>query len=111
MTAFLKFNGKYSRSEKAHALQEFWDEMMPVVVVVVESTFAHDSTKVNHITSAVIKERTNMAKELVDTMRRDFGWSKTRIRDNLAVALRTQLSGLVVDLDSLGRRGSWMPGT
>ena len=109
MSTLIKMDTKYSRQEKVRALKAFWDEMMPVVAVVVESTFAHDSTTVRHITTSVVKERTLMAKNLVDTMRQDFGWSRTRIRDNLAVALRSQLAGLVVDLDTLGRRGSWMP--
>ncbi len=109
MSALIRTDTQYTRQEKARALKAFWDEMNPVVAVVVESTFSHVSTGVRHITTAEVKNRTNMARDLVDNMRRDFGWSKARIRDNLAIALRSKLAGLVVDLDSLGRRGSWMP--
>jgi len=104
----IKINEDFNRGDQRRAYREFWSVMYPIVALVVESSFMHPSTGMKtDPTQAEIKERTDVCKKLVDTMRNDLGWSQVRIKDNLALALRTKLSGLVVDLDALAKRGSW----
>ena len=103
----IKINDSFTRKEKEKAMLEFWAELAPCLVMVVEASFMEGQHSMRHPTQSEVKHRTNMAKELIEEMRRTYGWSKTRIQDNLAIALRTRLSGLVVDLDAIAKRGSW----
>jgi len=110
VTAYIKTNEGWGRSDEVRAYKEFWDEMMPTVANVVTNSFEEGQCPVSHVTGTEVKHRTNLAKDLVELMRKEFVWSKQRIRDNLALALRMRLNGMVVDLDSLGAAGrsSWI---
>jgi len=107
MSALIRVNGGSGRPDAKREYREFWADMYPVVVVVVEASLMNAVTLVRDPTSAIVKERVEMAKKIVDEMRQDFHWSKTRIRDNLAIVLRSRLAGLAVDMDTLGKRSSW----
>lgn len=107
MPAHIKFSDKFSRSEKQKAYQAFWAEMMPKVSNVVAASFDKGNHAMRHPTRHEIKRRVDLCKDLVDTMRQQFKWSKWRIVDTLPYALRCRLSGIHVPLDRLARRGSF----
>jgi len=107
MSPLIQIKQGWGPSDERRAYREFWVEMHPIVTMVVEGSFMHGSTGMRNVTKAEVAERVALCKALVDEMRRDFRWSKQRIRDNLSLALRTKLAGLVPDLDTLGKRASW----
>lgn len=84
---------------------DFWAVMMPAVAEAVMDSFR--TSKMRHPTAAETRARTDFAKKLVDELRQDFGWSRQRIRDHLDIALRAKLSGLELDLATLGARVAW----
>lgn len=105
--ALIRINEPLYPSEKKKLYKEFWSEMFPVCATVVEASFMDGQHAMRNPTTASVKERIEVCKSLVEEMRQTYHWSKQRITDNLALCLRTKLSGLVVDLDSIAKRSSW----
>lgn len=95
----------FDRSDARREEKRYWQEMLPVVAQVVEQSFV--DANMRNPTRSEVKKRVDQAKALVDTLRRDFKWGKTRIKDNLLHVLRAELVGLKLDLESFGRRASW----
>ena len=85
--------------------QIFWSEMVPFVADVVEKSFITEGMR--NPTFSEVKRRTDMLKSIVDQLKHEFGWSKQRIRDNMALIFRCKLIGLDLDIDAMNKRGSW----
>lgn len=104
----IKTGEGWNRSDDRREYMLFWQEMFPVVSRVVAASFEDtDAGKMEHITHAEVKERSEWCKRTVDTLRKDKQWSKQRIKDNLAMILRCHLGGIALDLDTLGARTTW----
>ncbi len=74
------------------------DQAVTAVTNALGKTFADDGKE--EPKQSEIKERFELALQLVVAMRNDLGWSWSRIDDNLAVALREKLDN-----------GDWTPPT
>lgn len=91
--------------ERKQAVLDFWTKMAPIVVKTVEESFL--TSEMRNPTHHEVKRRTEITKALAEEMR-DLKWSKARIKDTLPRALRLRLTGLVVDLEAMGERSSWV---
>lgn len=99
---------KTTRSQLKQAERAVWDEIMPAIASAVEASFAAGKRgEMLQITGTELKERTEYAHKIAKILRYDLKWSKTRIKDHIEVILRSKLSGIELDLDSLGRRTVW----
>ncbi len=98
-----------NKTEVAQDYARFWAEITPYIVKAVEESFLSGAAPVRRLTQSEGKRRTEMAIELVKEMRYGMPapWSKFRIRDTIGQALRLELVGLKVNLESLNRRSSW----
>lgn len=105
MSAHVKIKEDWGQNEQRREYQNFWNQLRPTVTDVVTKSF--DSHPVRHLTNNEVSRRTDAAKALVDLMRFQLRWSVPRIRDTLPIAFSAQLSGLVYDLEALGRRSAW----
>lgn len=98
----------WGRNDARREYAQFWKEMFPAVVVVVEASFINAGME--NPTQAEVKARIDMTKKIVDQMRQDLKWSKTRIKDHLMAAIEAKLDGRELDLQALDRRGGWVAG-
>lgn len=74
------------------------DQAVTAITKAVGKSFDHDGKlEPKH---SEVKERFNMALDILQDMRNDLGWSWRRIDDNLPIALREKLDN-----------GSWTPPT
>ena len=103
----IRIGDSLSPSEKKAAYREFWVEMYPPVAEIVLKSFANKETGMREPTQSEIRHRVEFCKKLVDELRKDHGWSKMRIKDNLAYVLRARLAGIHIDLAALGQRSTW----
>lgn len=96
------FSPADARRERA----QFWVDVAPKVADAVAATFVGDGA-MRRPTMSEVRRRTTLAHEVVKHLRFELQWSRQRIEDNLETILRARLAGLAVDVQALGKRGSW----
>lgn len=92
-------------SDVKRETKKFWIKVTPWIATAVEKSF--ESCPDKFLRRSVVKERTDMAKELVQELKFGFKWSSPRIRDNLTWLLRSKILGIEVDLEALTLKNRW----
>lgn len=95
--------GAYSAVEE---LRMFWVEVLPHAYNCVKSSFYH-ARVIGAVTDTEVEHRVNIVKRLIDQMRNDLKWSKTRIKDSILPLLIHSLTGQGQSLEQLAKKNRW----
>ncbi len=96
----------HDRGEMVRAMVSSPDfgRLVVAVTASVELSFGLDGGRV---TKSAVKERVDLAWDLVKRLRADFKWSVARICDHVATFLRCELNGVAYDPGAMN--GIWNP--
>ncbi len=97
--------------EKGAAVREMvarpdFGKLVVHVTTAVELSFGLDGGRV---TQSAVKERVNLAWDIVTRLRKDFKWSVSRICDHVGMMLRCELNGIAYDPGAMDT--VWTPDT
>ena len=85
----------------------FWKWLAPHIVRAVESSFLEAG--MTSPTLAEMRQRTNLAKDICNTLKYDLKWSKQRIADRLPALLRAKLLKMKDPIDQENARQTFSP--